>query len=529
MILDARKLEPGERIECDLCIVGAGAAGIAMAREFEGRGLRVVVLEGGGLVADGPTQDLYRGPITGLRYFPLHSTRLRYFGGTTGHWGGVCRPLRPFDLVQREWIPHTGWPIGQEALDAHYPRAQEICEVGPYAYEPEHWQSEHAGPLQFATDRLATRIGQYGSPTQFGAIYRAELEKAEDITVYLFANVLEIETSAEAGHVTGLRVGCLEGGRFEVRARAYVLATGGIENARLLLTSDGVQREGLGNGHDVVGRYFMEHVGGELGYFLPSSAEDDFLDYYTLPERRSGPYREADGTRTMAYLELSDQTQRELRVGSASVALYRARALPEHHSMGYETFKRLIKKPAPDRVLDDLGRLVAELDDATIAVAWKVLESGRPIRLYRCHLQMEQIPNPESRVTLAEDRDALGMRRAKLDWRLSEVDFRTIQRLPRVLGVEFARAGLGRFKIALPKTDEEVADQIVGHWHHMGTTRMHTDPTLGVVDANCRVHGVDNLYVAGSSVFPTGGNSVPTLTIVALALRLGAHLRKELS
>ena len=203
-------------------------------------------------------RSLYEGENVGRHYYDLDKCRLRYFGGTTNHWSGWCRPLSSVDFEAREWIPHSGWPISLDDVTPFYGRAQEFCQLGRYGYDRAFLEIEVPTQpiLSFDDGRLVTLAYQLSPPTRFGELYRAELKAANRVSVYLNANVVEIETDAVPRGVRAFRVATLTGARFTVVARRFILAAGGIENARLLLCSNSVMAAGLGNGRDLVGRIF---------------------------------------------------------------------------------------------------------------------------------------------------------------------------------------------------------------------------------------------------------------------------------
>jgi choline dehydrogenase-like flavoprotein len=482
MIIDARSVPDASVIDCDVCIVGAGAAGITIARELIGRPIRIVLLESGSLTPDAATQSLYAGDAIERPYFDLDTARSRYFGGTTNVWTGECRPLDAQDFEPRDWVPDSGWPFGLDELLPFYRKAQTVCQLGPYGYIADDWRGRGVRPMAFESGRIESYAFQYSPPTRFGEAYRREVRQAPNVVTYLGANVVELETPEAPQQVTAAKVACLAGTSFRVAARTFVLATGGIENARLLLLSDRVQSAGLGNGHDLVGRYFMEHI------YLDAAAEllahtGAISDFYT-----SGHW--VDGTRMRGILGLSPELRRREQLTN---------------------YCGVIVEPG-SRLLTRLRNTIAS-----------VRASSAPRRYFVKNV-MEQVPNPESRVTLGRERDRLGCRRPVLRWRLSSVDKATAHRAHAILGEELERSGIGRMTSSMGGDSDPWPISVRGARHHMGTTRMHADPRRGVVDADCRVHGIANLYVAGSSVFPTSGAANPTLTIVALALRLARRL-----
>lgn len=247
MITDARSLPKNTEIDTDVCVVGAGAAGITLARELSGQSFSVCLLESGGLEFQEDTQSLYAGENVGLPY-NLANERLRFFGGTTNHWGGYCRPLDDIDFKVRDWIPNSGWPFDKAHLIPYYERALKICQLGePYTFDVADWESEETPRLPFIGNRVVTKLFRLSPPTRFGRVYRNEISRSGNISTYLHANAVEIETDENARTVTRLRVASLEGNSFWVSAKLFILATGGIENPRLLLNSNKRQSVGLGN------------------------------------------------------------------------------------------------------------------------------------------------------------------------------------------------------------------------------------------------------------------------------------------
>ena len=547
MFADARSVPADSTVEADLCIVGAGPAGITLARRFAGSPLRVVVLESGGFEVESATQALADGPADGLPYFPLQASRLRYLGGTTGHWGGTCRPLEPADFEPREGVPESGWPISRADLDPYYPEAQRLVNVGEMDWSTEPWaQDSRFGPFDL-DDKVETRVGRLvrKKDRRWGTLYREDLERARNVRTLLHANVTELETDDAGGRVTRARVATLDARRFAVAARWFVLATGGIENARVLLLSDRRHRDGLGNQHGLVGRYFAEHPRFKGAVLAPASSTLDGRFYTT---HRVG---EAD---VEGYLALPAARQREEGLVDVQIGLrpvYQGRfegiedaddveALEDHDvkavATDLMTWHRFTVPGAPlpvpyPEVVGKLAGSSAErkgvipqvLGDIA-AFAYTKFVGSAPLRHLELVTRIASAPERDSRITLVRDRDALGQRKAKLTWALSPIDRHSVVRSLELVGAAVGAAGLGRLQILVDEDDRQWPEDLAGGWHHMGTTRMSDDPAHGVVDRNCKVHGVANLYVAGSSVFPTPGSGTPTMTIVALALRLARHL-----
>lgn len=534
MIIDARSLGSGTKLAADICVVGAGIAGLTFAREFQDRDITVCLVESGGLEADRVTQSLYWGENVGFPYYPLDTARARFFGGSSNCWniplgenvlGVRLRPLDPIDFEVREWVPYSGWPFGFNHLQPFYERAQTVCRVGPFSYGVEEWEDPAERPrLPFAEGPVKTAIFQFSRRDLFFRDYRNEIAASNNITGLINANATGMETNASAGNVTRLHVACLNGRKISVSAGTFVLALGAIETPRLMLLSNGVNKGGLGNGNDLVGRFFMEHPHLWSGIYVPSSERVfSSAGLYGIHTVRGVPI--------MGKLTLSEEALRRERILNYVVSIHpKMRAAPSIDG-GKRRFLSPPSGPSPDSgerersgqgqggFGSDLGRIVTTLRNR--------IGESKKLKVFELNHMSEQLPNPESRVTLSEELDALGQRRSRLNWRMTELDIRTIVRGQEIIDQEMRRAGLGR--IYLEMRDATPPSHLTGGWHHMGTTRMSADPKLGVVDKNCRVHGISNLYVAGPSVFPTGGYANPVLTIVALAIRLADRIKERLA
>ncbi len=523
MYIDARKLDDGSIIESELCIIGAGAAGITLARRFIASGLRVCLLESGGLRMERSTQQLYEGENVGLPY-ELDTTRSRYFGGSTNCWGGFSRPLEDYHFQARDWVPESGWPIGRAELEDYYGPAHEACGINT-DYRPAPVLSavpeQNLQPLPLSgNNRLQTSLTQLSKDRRcFGKAYRTELEQAANVMVYLHANVVALEGTADGGSISAVQVRTLSGKRLRVQARWFVLAAGAIENARLLLASDTVEPAGIGNRHDQVGRYFMEHPRTVV-------AEVSLADGIEQATKAYLPRYALLRLPVAAELNLTYATQRDERLldGAAYLELVLQGEEAESTRAAKQLFWDLWRGVRPRQPMQQVAAVLSSpLSLATFG--WGLIScSERFIRCRRITFIAEQCPNPDSRVTLVNETDALGMRKIRLDWRMTELDRRTVRRSAEILGDELARAGILQIDRLLPSVTGDALTP-TWNWHHMGTTRMHEDETRGVVDTDCKVHGMGNLFIASSSVFPTAGNHTPTLTIVALALRLADHLR----
>jgi choline dehydrogenase-like flavoprotein len=523
MFINARDVEPESRLECDVCVVGAGAAGITVARELAGTDLSVFLVESGGFYFDRASQDLYKARSVGLPYPDLQRSRLRFFGGTTNTWEGNCSPLDPIDFERRPEIEHSGWPFDRQHLDPYYLRAIPHCQLGRESFEADYWTKLlDRQPFPLDPARAVTKFKQT-SPTHFGLAHREELKNAENITVLLHANLVDIETSPDGNLVDEVHIGVLEGPRFSIGLRYLALAMGGIENARILLASRSVHANGIGNQNDLVGRFFMEHTMAEGGAVFFGDPPPDLSLYLNQP-----PSEEHYGS----YLSVADKALRE--EGLTNIRAPIRPTTRYHLSDGIDSTHQVLQDLERGDLPDDLdlhvSNIVNDFDMVLEGVSRKIwskslFDSSDDHYGYVFDTMVELTPNPDSRVTLLEERDALGTPRVQLDWRVCNRDRENLWRCYEILGEEIGSAGLGRVRVFREREDRIWSDQMGRPYHHMGTTRAHRNPKNGVVNENMQVHGVPNLFLAGSSVFPTGGHVPPTFTIVALAVRLADHMK----
>lgn len=537
MLIDTRQLPNDSTVDTTVCVIGGGPAGITLGLELATQGFEVCLLESGGLAPDNATRDLYRGASTGLPYQFADGCRSRYLGGSSNCWGGWCRPLDPWDFAPRPWVAHSGWPLDAAALAPYYQRAHAVLKLGPLNFTPAWWEQAIARAdvrrLPLPSGQVRDTVSQFSPPVRFGRLYRPDLERASRLRVYLWANAVNLATDRPATTVREVEAATLCGRRLRVRARLVVLAAGGIENARLLLASHQVQPSGLGNGEDLVGRYFMDHPRMQSGWvrFAPDWARNKLYDikYHYMNSAVA-----ARGTHLAAQLALTEAVQQREQLLNARV--WFCSQFPGEGSAAAQALFRYkqaaLKKDQPGwEPLRDAVTMACHPLDTLAYGATRVLHPRWLIQGVRFQTIVEPAPDPDSRVRLSRDaRDRLGMPRVEVDWRLGPQVQRTFDRTLAIIGAELEQAGVAEVRLDPPLEGRPWPASLEpeGTWHHMGTTRMHASPRHGVVDAHCRVHGLANLYVAGSSVFPTAGANFPTITLTALALRLADHLVRRL-
>lgn len=539
MFENAENLPSGLTIAADLCIVGAGAAGISLALQFVGTGLNVVLIESGGLRETDETRALYQGDVSSpLYHYPLDRQRNRVFGGSTLTWTGRCIPYDSIDFEERSWIEHSGWPISFDEVARYYPAAMKLLEAGDFIFSatdaiPGGMRPMIRGftPKEFSLDK----IERSSCPTNFGERYGRRLASSGNVHVILNASCVNLETSPDGTRITKCVLRTLNGKQLEVEAKQNVLAMGGMEIPRLLLASKSEKfPNGLGNSHDNVGRYYMSHIGGLI----------DGLTF-TVPRNTiwHGFERTWDGVYCRRHIAITPEAQKRLGIGNLVFRLQDPDPADHTHRSGVLSLAFLGSSSirhqdvsmraylqhatniltSPLEIVKYAANLVWARKLATRKYPYRIVHPKSNV--FRLEVHSEQMPNRESRMTLTSDKDVLGMPRLKVDWRYNSLDIRTVDEGLKLLQAELAAWGGGR----LDYTSEELEQRI---WcqgaHHIGTVRMSKHEADGVVNIDCRVHGLENLYIASSGVFPTSGQANPTLTIVAMTLRLADYLKQRL-
>jgi choline dehydrogenase-like flavoprotein len=521
MFEDFRDLEDGIEIAADVCIIGAGPAGIACAREFVGTTLRVVVLESGGLRHDGGTHSLCESVNVGDRHRGALDGRRRVFGGTSDIWAAACVELDESDFAPRPWAGVTGWPIRKADLGPYYDRARGFFGIAGATCDDDVWRSFGMEAPRLRTGSVDSQYFIQPSVTHVGDLHRESFMAAENILTLLHATVTSLHPHADGSRISHARIATLEGKTGTVRARVFVICCGGIDSARLLLLSRERHPEGIGNAHGNVGRYFQDHAEAVTAEILPSDL-GLFRRTFNRVFRSDATY----GVR----LSLARDAQRR-----AEVVNCRAEIVYDHgEESAVAATRRLVwrmKGRLPrGEALGDLRILVCNPHELVQMSLERYVARRFPVYGARIRLKCvaEQPPHRENRIALAEERDQLGQPKACIDWRVGDAELRAMRVMTRAVTAELERAGVAKLLWESWLSESAREAPIADTYHHMGTTRMSLDPRDGVVDPRCRVHEMQGLYIASSSVFPASGHANPTLTIVALALRVADDVKAEL-
>lgn len=549
MILSSGSLGERGRVSCDICIIGAGAAGITLACELDGHSASVVLLESAGTGLIGSvSQDSYVGTSTESHPPPSYFRRLA-FGGSTTIWGGRCVPYEPIDFERRVYVANSGWPISYQDVARHYPKAMQYCDVGNFDFSVSgalEDQSPTIPGLGSSTDLETNVIERYSLPTDFGSRYKPKLKKSRNVRVVTNAHAIRTRIASTAERVETVEFSTKSGENGVVTAKIFVLAMGGIETTRFLLASN-MNSIALGNHADKLGRYYTCHLENVIGALRSNGASIPFLFQKTH-----------DGIYARRKIQLTEDAQRRERILNIAFRLhYPNIAEPEHKSSVLSAVYLAKKLIVPEyrRILQhghagpaSVGNVLAHVRNVAAGVPelsrfsldWtrrRLLARRKlPYMLvanadgsYPIEFHAEQTPLESSRITLSTEADQFGIPRVRIDWRTSDIDIDSISRAYRLLRSCLERTAACRVELEDNLLARQASESGPVGGHHIGTARMSDVPSGGVVDQNCRVFGVSNLYVASSAVFPTSSHANPTLTIVALAIRLATHLSTEIA
>lgn len=556
MLLDARSLPHGEVLRADIAILGAGAAGSVLAAELEGSGLDILLLEAGAETYDAALQDPYRGSVAPGSVHPTPDLyRRRVLGGASSIWGGRCVWMDDIDFEQRPWVPHSGWPWGPSELAPFRARAHEHLDIGTMPDRVLDALGSDAPKLIDGLDEPeidSGRLERFSKPTNLGRKHRDRFAASTKLRLVLHGTVTSIETDGGKGPVTGLACASSPEKRFRVEAKHYVLAAGGLESVRLLLASDPSSKGGLGNHAGHLGRFYQCHAENTLGVLK-----------LTPPGRRvQVQFERVDGGIYLTRkFHLSEAAQREHRLLNAIWRLHYPLIADPRHGHPILSAMYIVK----DAILPEYARKLAAIERAArdrLTRDWRFWAAhvrnvaGSPLTLarfgtywlrgrtfaerkipfvviqnpageYPLDFNFEQVPNPDSRITLGADRDAFGVPRLVVDWRLTRQDTDSIVATMALLADSFRRSGTAVLDYDPATIEAEAKASVPVGGHHIGAARMSAAPEGGVTDPNGTVWGHPNLHLAGCATFPTCSHANPTLTIVAMAIRLAERLRAQ--
>ncbi len=554
--IDALKLDDEHFFETDICIVGAGISGITLAKKLSELGNDVTLVEAGGERGHSGYQDIFKGEIENYHTdSPLTQFRSSQLGGTSGFWGGRCIPFDEMDFKKRSYIKNSGWPIGLVDIEPFYPEALELCEAGAFEFSPR--APKLFGPdFPYDSQELDSALKQlterWSPPTNFWKKYHESLKKHANLTVIYNAVCSELTLTDNLQKITSSKFLTTQDTKLWIRSNNYILAAGGVENVRILLNNNSQLPNGIGNKNDNVGRYYMSHLNGVIGEFTLSSPEHSKTNTY---------YRDECGVFVRNYIGICSGKLIEQKIPNISLrphfhavgdpihgssilsAIYYAknvRAIARRVPMNLDPIGGLSKDALMKLHFGHFRNLLQDFPGLASFVPSFLLNNVLGTRRIPSILQQpkdgsfpmlyqsEQTPLPTSRIYLGKRKDQFGHRRIKIHYDVADSDFEAIIRAHQLFKQQVEDSKVGKFEfidLELVKEMRRQMQPVQGHF--IGGTRMSTQPQKGVTDLNCKVFSVENLFIAGSSVFPTNAAANPTLTIIALALRLAAHLNSD--
>ena len=524
LIFDGRNLTQNTVVNADICIIGGGVAGLVIAKELSKSNKNIVLIESGDEGFSMENQSLYAPDQKNDTLYPDPTyTRLRFLGGASNHWENNTSPLDKIDFEKKEWIKNSGWPIKYDDIKNYYSLAAKYCGVNDGNYNVDKWANKLDAPdLVRASDILDTGIAKASiPPTRFFAVHGEDIVSAKSVRIFKNSNVTDIEYDNISQKVKKIFFETSPGTRHEVNAKIFVMCCGGIENARLMLHFNQKYKNKLGNTHDNVGRYFMDHPMVRGAHFYPHKKLN--LKLYKGAK--------LNDNLVLGYFKLSDNALHTHQVSNARMPIVLASnytisdGISSHHIM-MDSFN---KGEIPDDFGTHLLNFINDIDMVAEAVSRKAFDTklfdyADEKTVYQIPMMVEQTPNRNNRIKLGKNKDVYGIPKIDIEWEVTNEDKERAYKTLNIFANEIGALGLGRIRV-LQERDERIwGDQLGFGHHHMGTTRMGFNEREGVVDSNLKVFGTNNLFVSGSSVFPTGGHVPPTLTIVSLSIRLARYL-----
>jgi choline dehydrogenase-like flavoprotein len=550
VFIDGRQIPTGSRLKADVCIIGGGPAGIVIARELLGTSLSVILVESGGWRPNKLTESLNAAELASdSRHPPPEMYRERRFGGSSTIWGGRCVPLARHDFEPRAHVRNSGWPISYDDLVPYYSKALTYCEAGEFAFEPDCLNA--SGPLVegLANEEITVGLERFSPPTDFGRRFRSDLINSPLHRILLESTCIRLRSNESGRSVEDVECSTVAGNDFRICPNYVVVAAGGLESVRLLAASNDTVPAGLANSSGALGRYYMSHLEGTVGRLQVAAGRRVAWNFS----------KTADGVYAKHHIRLSDGVQRHLRLRNMIFRLHHANPMDPRHGDPVLSLMYIAKRfilPEYRRKITTVelellerlpkGRALTAQHLANVAKnPWPLLRflSTWIYKRHACYRRIpyvalyskagtypldynaEQTPLYESQVSLTHDKDRFGVPKLHIDWRVCPEDVASIAASYRQMQRILANTDAAAIVYDDNTLNESAERAIAVGGHHIGTARMSNDPKRGVVDSQCRTHDVENLYIAGSAVFPTSGSANPTLTIVALAIRIADHLK----
>lgn len=513
MIRDLLRERPSPEYRPEVCVVGAGAAGICLAVELERQGKQVMVLEGGGREVEDAAQEPYQSEVVGRPHRGVHTGRFRAHGGTTTRWGGQILELNAEDFERREWIAESGWPFSRAELEPFYRRALEFEGLGG-AIRDDAGVWKRIGVDEPRFPAMQTYLTRWCPEPNFARLHGKTLETSERIQVWLHANAVELMMDGETAR--GLRCRTQSGQEMVVHAEQFIFCMGAIECVRFFLQP----REGelAWNRSGLLGRHFQDHIDANAAVVRPRDRRRFSRIFDNIF---------VGGYKYHPKIRLEPDEQRRAQILNCAATMSFVSDLDEALGATKTAAKHLLRGRWSEV---RAAELLQSVRHAPLLVR-QTLRYALEHRAYNpssaeIHLRVhcEQRPDGESAITLSDERDSLGLLRTRLDWRISELELRTIRSFAEAAAGSLGDVAEVQLDEALLEGGAEFLRRCDDSNHHMGGMRMAVSAGDGVVTPELLLHGTRNAYVCSGAVFPTSGFSNPTHTVIALALRLADRL-----
>jgi len=523
MLTDSRTIEGPANLTADICIMGAGVAGITLANELKDKYDNIILLDAGGEHYEESIQEFYDAHTVSPFYPNPKDSRLRFLGGASNHWANNTSPFSPIDFEKRSWVPNSGWPIGYNDLAPFYVKAAMYCQTESDSYNPDYWLPK----LQKQTLLTGANYSELAiakasvPPTRFFHVHGNALVKSSKVHIYSYASVTDLTFNPNDQSVKKIKFSSYNRLEHSIQADKFVMAFGGLENARMLLYFNNKYNNQLGNKFDNVGRYFMDHP--TLNAAQIFSKSDQLNNMSTMDKQRF----------IVAFFQLTESTLRENETTNLRMPVVAANEY--QMSDGISSFhilkQAIAEREVPEQFGKHLSNFVSDIDMVMEAVARKqfdttLFDDATAISGFQIPMMIEQTPHRSNRIYLSKRKDKLGIPKLNIEWELKQSDRDYLWRTLELFGRDLGALSLGRLRLLKERSSRLFGDQMGFGHHHMGTTRMSDSPETGVVDSHQKIFGTNNFYVAGCSVFPTGSHIPPTLTIAATTIRLAQHLKE---
>jgi choline dehydrogenase-like flavoprotein len=517
MIIDFNDDSTPLEFNADICIVGSGAASLAMLTKFYNTKHKVIVIEAGEENVTDKNQEIYNVIAPYHPFEGAHNGRFRVFGGSTTRWGGQSLPLDKIDFRKREWLPDSGWPIPYDNVSKYYSEVDSFLRLDPAGYDNDIFALLKEQALPEASE-LQFRFSKWSPAPNLREHYRKIISTSSNINLLINANLRHIKLTEDHKDVQELVVKNFNNKQGRITAKKYVLACGGIENARILLASNSQLPNGVGNSRDLVGRFLQDHPRAEVATLTVSKKQQAYFNYFYLGK-----------TRILPRFFFSDDFQAKNKILNTTAFVEFYTKEDDVFTIAKEIYRKQVRGTLSLEELKQALRLVKNIPQLLQIAKHYYIDRKvyTPNALARLNVMTEAPPLRENTVSLSSEVDALGMPKAIVKWKIDETVRQTFVATTHTICNYLTSAGFGKIEIDDWLNSEDWVTHVRDSKHHIGTTRMASSPENGVVDENCKVFDLSNLYIAGSSVFPTSGQSNPTATLIALAFRLANRLKEE--